>query len=55
MVVPKNLKYRNISLAWITDGCNNEPNVKQSAFSNYNILIVDELAHNSESIAVAVM
>lgn len=55
VVVPKNLKSTNVSFAWITDGCNSHPNEVQTAFSNYNTLIVDELAHNTGSITVSIM
>lgn len=55
VIVPKNLRTTNVSMAWITDGCNEEPNKKQGPFSDYNTLIADEIAYNSGAVTVSIM
>lgn len=53
IVVPKELNYKNISLAYLTGSCDRTPNSIPSV-SSEDILVIDEIAHNSFSIAIAV-
>jgi PhoPQ-activated pathogenicity-related protein len=52
--VPKNLKFKNVSMALMTGGCNTVENWKPEPYSDEDILVVDEIAHNSEAIAITI-
>lgn len=54
VVVPRNLKYTNVSYNFMTDGGNDSPNQKLKPFEDYNIIVVDELAHNSQMVTIAI-
>ena len=56
IVIPKDLKYTNVSVAYLTGGCNESPNkpVDPSLKGNHDLAIVDEIAHNSFSIGIMV-
>jgi hypothetical protein len=53
VIVPKSLKFKNISNAWITGGCNEKPEEIESN-TNLDIIMADELAHTSEMISIVV-
>lgn len=53
VVIPEKLTYKNISLAYITDGKNDKPNDVQK-FTDANTWEVDLLAKYSESIVIAI-
>lgn len=52
VIIPKNLEFKNISTVYLTGSCNSNPN-QFDKFSE-DVIVVDELAHNTRSIAVAV-
>lgn len=54
VIVPKELKNTNVAFSWPTGGCNEHPDQPPSAILDYDILIADEIAHNSKSIGVAI-
>ena len=39
----------------ISENCNHGHNSKQTPWSDYNTLIVDELAHNSQQVTISMM
>lgn len=51
--IPKNLKYTNISAAYVTGGCNENDSDLPSA-KDEDILVADELARLSEMITITV-
>ena len=53
IVVPKSLKYTNVSSAWVTGGCNEDPEDIESN-TNLDIIMADELAHTAEMISIVV-
>jgi len=54
VVVPRNLKYTNVSVAYLTGGCNEGSNRVPNPKKDEDLIIVDEIAHNSYSIGIVV-
>jgi hypothetical protein len=53
VVIPKNLEFKNISTVYLTGNCNG---AHQGSFDkkSEDVIVVDELASNTKSIAVAI-
>ena len=55
VIVPNNLKYTNFSTVWLNGDSNTHPAAEDGIKrTNYDILVGDELAHNTRAIAVVV-
>jgi PhoPQ-activated pathogenicity-related protein len=55
VIVPNNLKYSNFSTVWLTGDSNTHPGADNGIKrDNYDILVGDEIAHNTRAIAVVV-
>ena len=54
VVIPKHLKYTNVSMAYLTGGCNHHSNDKINPHSDEDVLVVDEIAHNSHTATITV-
>lgn len=54
IVVPKHLKYTNVSMAYLTGGCNDESNMVVKPHTDEDVLVVDEISHNAHTIAITV-
>ena len=54
VIVPKTLKYTNVSMAYLTKSCNEVPNRFYDPYKDYDILFGDMLAFNSHAITVVV-
>ena len=54
VIVPKTLKFRNISMAYLTGDCNSHPDAPIKPHTDEDIITVDEIAHNSYAVAIAV-
>ena len=53
MIIPKSLKFKNVSSAWVTGGCNEKPEELESN-TNLDIIMADELATTAEMISIVV-
>lgn len=53
IIVPKTVKYTNVSAAYVTGGCNEDPEVMESN-TNQDMILADELAHLAEMITIVV-
>jgi PhoPQ-activated pathogenicity-related protein len=49
VIIPKNLKYTNVSHAYLTGYCNSktDPDQPVNPYTETDVLQIDELAHNS--------
>jgi PhoPQ-activated pathogenicity-related protein len=54
IIVPKKLTYTNVSLSYMTTGCNDVPNQKLDPLTDKNVIFGDKLAYNSETISVVI-
>ena len=54
VAVPRKLTYTNVSFAYITGGDNKKPNVVPG-WTDQDVLEVDQLAHYSESVVIAIL
>ena len=54
IVVPKHLKYTNVSLAYLTGDCNEVSNPVLYPHTDEDVLTVDEVSHNAHTIAITV-
>ena len=54
VVIPKNIKFKNISTVYLTGDCNDKPEGKPISKTDLDVIVVDEMAKNSQSITVAV-
>jgi len=54
VIIPKTLKHTHISTVYLTGDCNDKPDGKPISWWDLDVIVVDEIAHNSESITVAV-
>lgn len=54
VIVPKNLKVTNISSVWLTGNCNDGSHEKELSNKDGDLLLMDELAHNTKSVTVVV-
>jgi PhoPQ-activated pathogenicity-related protein len=52
VVVPKKLTYRNISLAYLTGGCNENPRVPSN--KDEDLIVADTVAKMTEAVAIVV-
>ena len=53
VIVPKHLEHKNVSTVLLTTGSNGHPD-RPTSETDENVLVVDEIAHNTRAIAVAV-
>ena len=51
-MVPKTLKYKNMSVAYLTGNCNDH--VKAPAKDDEELLLVDTIAHDNEMVGIIV-
>ena len=54
VIIPKNLKFRNISMAYLTGSCNKNPDAPIKPHSDEDVLLVDEIAQDTNAITIAV-
>jgi PhoPQ-activated pathogenicity-related protein len=54
VVIPKNLKFTNVSFAYLTGGCNENQNPKIDPYKDEDVLVVDEASHNAHVIGITV-
>lgn len=54
-MVPRHIRNASIATAFLTSGSNDHPNIHPNETKDYNIAVVDELAHQTEGIVIAVM
>ena len=52
VVVPKDLKYTNVSTLWVTGNCN--PGPHPLPHTDEDVLLMDELSHNTGVVSVVV-
>ena len=52
VIVPKTLIFRNLSLAYLTGDCNDNPSVPSK--TDEDILVADEIAHTTNAIGIVV-
>ena len=53
VVIPKNLRFKNISTALLLGGCNT-PSAKDIDIKSADVMEVDEIAHMTQAIAIGV-
>ena len=54
VVIPKHLKYTNVSMAYLTGDCNENPNNNINPHKDEDVLVIDEIAHNSHTPTITV-
>jgi PhoPQ-activated pathogenicity-related protein len=54
VIIPKTLKHKNIGTVYLTGDCNDKPEGTPISKNDMDVMVVDEMARNSQSITVAV-
>ena len=52
VIVPKKLVFRNLSLAYLTGDCNDNPKVPSK--TDEDVLVADEISHTTNTIGIVV-
>jgi hypothetical protein len=52
VIIPKRYEGEKVATSWLNNGCNNE--IKIPTKYDADIILVDEIAHNTNAIAVVV-
>jgi PhoPQ-activated pathogenicity-related protein len=54
VIIPRFLKYRNISTVYLTGDCNDKPGENRITKTDMDVIVVDTIAKDSQSITIAV-